>query len=100
MSDVIEKKERNTHDRIRKRILLVITADSSVMARDVIARLNVDQGSATVLLLCTSLRGRELEKAVKRYMRDNMIRLSLKDEVIYWDRIRVGGDADDCDPSG
>ena len=87
MSNQITQKERNTHDRIRKRILLVITADPGVKARDVVDRLNIDQDSATVLLLYTFLKGRKLEKAVKLYMRDNLIRLSSKDEVIYWDEI-------------
>lgn len=87
MSNQITQKERNTHDRIRKRILLVITADPGVKARDVVDRLNIDQDKVTVLLLYTLLKGRELEKAVKLYMRDNLIRLSSKDEVIYWDEI-------------
>jgi len=87
LSNQITQKERNTHDRIRKRILLVITADPGVKARDVVDRLNIDQDKVTVLLLYTLLKGRELEKAVKLYMRDNLIRLSSKDEVIYWDEI-------------
>ena len=87
MSNQITQKERNTHDRIRKRILLVITANPGVKARDVVDRLNIDQDKVTVLLLYTLLKGRELEKAVKLYMRDNLIRLSSKDEVIYWDEI-------------
>lgn len=99
MSDVIAKKRRNTHDRIRKRILLVITSDQSVNVGDVITYLSIDEGSTKVLLLYTSLRGRELEKGVKCYMRDNMIRISLKDEVIYWDKINEGGDVYDCNHS-
>ncbi len=96
MSNQTASKECYTHCRIRKRILLVITVDACLKTRDVVDRLNVEQNSVTVHLLCTFLKGRDLEKAVKQYMRDNLIRLSLKDEVIYWEEIGKGGGAYDC----
>ncbi|MBO4907754.1 MAG: hypothetical protein J5476_00595 [Lachnospiraceae bacterium] len=100
MSNINVKKERNTHDRVRKRIVLIITDDPGITVREAASRLRIDPDNTMVRILCTFLKGKSLENAVKLYIRDNMIRLSSKDEVLYWNKNEEGGDADDCDQSG
>ena len=99
MNGINEKKERNTHDRVRKRVVLIITNDPSITARKAASRLQIDSDSIMVRILYTVLKGKSLDNAVKRYIRDNMIRLSSKDEVLYWNKNKKGGGAYDCDQS-
>lgn len=91
MSDVIIRKKRNTHGRLRKRIMLGITANPNITMKEVVESLQADPDSTVVRILRTTLKGKCLKSAVQSYIRDNGISIKNGDEVIFLDEKRDGG---------
>ena len=96
MSVEILKKERNVHDRIRKKVVLVITADISVTSDTYADRFGVDRSTVSIRVLCTDLKGKSLKKAVARYIKEKSMKVADGDRLIYLDEKFGGGDDIDC----
>ena len=92
------KKARNTHEKVRKRLVLIITDDPSMTASKAESRLQADSENIMIQVICTDLKGKKLEKAVKLYIRDNDINISSNDELLYWNSNKGGG-VDECNLS-
>ncbi len=83
MSDVVKKKDRGTHCRIRKKVVLVVTSDNELSEKDVYRDFNLNCEEVTVRIVKSNLTGKPLTVAVNRYMRDYHIYTAQGDRVIY-----------------
>ena len=66
-----------------KNVVLIITSDKGVTTNEVAECLGIDTKEKAVRVLITDLKGKNLEKAVRQYMRNNGITVSRGDEVIF-----------------
>ena len=97
MSALITKKERNTHDRIRRGIILVVTSDMDIKPDEIAALINIKKTEAMIRVLHTVKKGKSLDKAVRSFMKEMDISISYGDVVIYLDEeYDKGGGYYDC----
>lgn len=95
MRDVITKKKRGTHDRIKRKVFLVVTDDKNMSEVDVYRDFQLNPEEAAVRIIRSSLTGKSLDLAVKRYMQDHQIFIKRGDRVFRLLKNQKGGDAYD-----
>ena len=96
MNDLCKKKERNTRDRTRKNIIIVVSEDTSKTKRDIAGILEIDTSRTVLQVINTKLKSKHLQKAITDYIKDNSICVEKGDRLIYLDEKKEGGDVYDC----
>lgn len=95
MSNFITKKRRGTHDRIRRKVILVVTDDKKLSEQDVYRDFHLNPKEIAIRIIKSNLTGKSLETAVKRYMQDHQIFTARGDRVVCLLKNKKGGDAYD-----
>ncbi len=95
MRDVITKKRRGTHDRIKRKVILVVTDDKNMSEDDVYRDYHLNPEEIAVRIIKSNLIGKSLDLAVKRYMQDYQIFTARGDRVLCLLKNQKGGDAYD-----
>ncbi len=82
MNDVITKKRRGTHDRIKRKVILVVTDDKNISEDDVYRDFHLNHEEIAIRIIRSNLTGKSLDLAVKRYMQDHKIFTARGDMVL------------------
>ena len=95
MNDVVMKKRRGTHDRIKRKVILVVTDDKNLSEDDVYRDFHLNHEETVIQIIKSNLTGKSLDLAVKRYMRDHQIFAARGDRILCLLKNQKGGDAYD-----
>ncbi len=88
MNNDITKKTRGTHDGIKRKVILVVTDDRNLAVGDVYRDLDLSHEEITVQIIRSTLTGKPLDLAVKRYMQEHQVFISRGDRIIYYQKRR------------
>ncbi len=91
MRDGITKKRRGTHDRIKRKVILVVTDDKKMSKDDVYRDFHLNPEEVAIRIIRSNLTEKALDLAVKRYMQDHQIFTSRGDQVLYLLKNQKGG---------
>ena len=83
MREVITKKRRGTHDRVKRKVFLVVTDDKSMSKADVYRCFRLNPEEVVVWIVKSSLTGKSLDLEIKRYMQEHHIYTAQGDRVLY-----------------
>ena len=75
------KKIRNSHDRNRRKIIVVVVSDPNITEEVVRKRLSVESGETFIHIVQSQKKGVELINAVNKYIKNNGIRKQDGDRV-------------------
>ncbi len=89
------KKKRGTHDRKKRKVILVVTDDKNISEDDVYREFHLNHKEIVLRIIKSNLTGKSLDLAVKRYMQDHQIFTARGDRVLCLLNNQKGGDAYD-----
>lgn len=83
----VNKTNRNSKCRLSKKVVLVITSKKGITTNQASEILGINTNEKSVKVLVSELTGKQLERAVRMYMRNNEISIGRGDEVVYFDEV-------------
>lgn len=87
MREIITNKKRNINKRERRAVVLVVTSDKRIAKNELYRRLNLSSEGVAVILLQSDTTGSRLKGMVKRYVKENDIKTSKGDRIIFLDEM-------------